>query len=75
MSYLGRNIDEWYIELGQDITLIKYHIDTAIKSKEDIDPATSWACAIKEASRLHNDLYRMAEVAGISREEIDKVRT
>jgi len=43
-------------------------------SRGRCDPARSIAIALKEAIRLHRDLYRFAdEPLGITRDEIDQI--
>lgn len=76
-----RTIDQWKVEIDEDLKLIKRY------AKDALDPELSegkdgwgnlmhhrsWAMALKEARRLESDLYRMAEVAGVTRQEIDNV--
>lgn len=58
----------------EDMSLCKYQLIEALRDDTD-QPEVHFACALKEARRLESDIYRMAKVAGVSREEIDKVRT
>jgi hypothetical protein len=77
MPWPDRSIEEWFVELGEDIGLINFHIRRALLGLDgdpDEDPTTSFAVAVKESRRMTSDLYRMAEKAGISREDIDAVR-
>jgi hypothetical protein len=81
MPYPDRTVEEWKGELTQDMKLISMYVLNALDADQEGgddgwgNPLhhRAWAMALKEARRLQSDLYRMAEKAGVSREEIDKV--
>lgn len=76
MPWPDRSVAEWTEEIAEDMGLIQLHISTAFREgRREDERVISFAAALKESRRLTNDLYRMAEKAGITREMIDAVRT
>lgn len=67
-----RDLEQWKRDIAQDYRLIQYHVGEALRPSTE-NPELYWAVALKEARRLESDLYRMAEVAGVTREVIDAV--
>lgn len=75
MPWPDRSVEEWKKELAEDMSLIKTYVNWALHEGDNGDPVVNWAMALKESRRLTSDLYRVAEKAGITGEDIDRQRT
>lgn len=71
---MERTTEQWKKEIAEDQHLVRYYVARALVAEEGDNPIQMWAMALKEARRMESDLYRMAAVHGITREQIDSTR-
>jgi hypothetical protein len=53
-----RNVSDWTREISLNLSLVRYHVESGLKTGD----ATSFAVALKEVRRTGSDLRRMQKV-------------
>jgi hypothetical protein len=77
MPWPDRTYEEWKGEVDADISLILFHLKQLDNEEASrVEKIAYLAMARKEARRLERDIERIgSECLGITKEEIDEVRT
>lgn len=66
---MSRNLTDWRREISTDFSAIKSQL---LVPDEELKPI-QFAVMLKEVRRMESDVYRMAKVAGFSREDVDNI--